>query len=421
MSLTSASVWERPLYQAIASYHQLISYPETILAPECFKEAGEKALPQSVLVLAHIASKMVLASSSIKIPRDQTESQLVKTVHALAAYGQRLEHVTSRKILEQMLERPDLDTSFFLTITLPREVFHLLDALVSWRTCNDELQKLNSTENDLHFLTDKITLFETLAAARTEPIMNEDAFAALKETSSEYCSKYLEQLSKCINELGTSVVEDLKGFKTKYGAAYTCADTWEMDTVTHLFESDTNVAEVKAASDAIVSLANICGTMSGIVGHSTVDEGLKAITEKMKLFSADAGKLISECKGVGATVIVSGTILNDPNTKENVLNALALASDYFNVGKDVLPGKLKKLVIDALGPASKPKASARKRKAEEDGGEETKPKKEKTQTQTQSEKAETPKEKDKSSKEKSSKEKSNKQKESSKEKKRKRS
>ena len=369
-----------------------------MLPSDCLKEPSEKGLPKSVLVMAHIASKLVIAFSGFKVPQDERKSQLSKTMQALSGFGNRLEHVTGRKILEQMVERPDMDTGFFRGggMQLPREVFHLLDALISWRTSNDELKLLASHENDLHFLTNKLSLYETLAAALTESIMNDEMFHPLKLTASDYCSQYLEQLTKTIDELGHSAVDELKKFEEKYGRVFASAEAWEMDGVAHLLEGDGSVAELKQASQSIINLANCCGRMSFIVGHGTVSEELDAVIVRMKLFSADAGKRISRCRSLGATCIVAGTLLNDPNTKQNIGDALALAMDYFNVGKDALPGKLKKLVVDGLGPAPKAKAGAKKRKGDEENtaaDEEAKPKKEK-QEKPSKEKADKSKQKE---------------------------
>lgn len=304
------------------------------------------------------------------VPEEHAHGGGGKALTSVATFLKALSFTAGRKALCAMLDSPDSKWDVKKLLPVPLQGFG--NCLALWGSVNSEHKSLEATEHDWAFLVNKITLFETFATSVKEPIMNEPLFEQLKGSCQAYVDSYVTSCEKALTELGKGLVSELDLFKQKHEPVVSCAETWQMQSVSSFFDAE-NAGEMKSqiesVQETIVTLGGMCDAMKGILGHMSSNEEFKAFQEKAKKFHSEALQLIKETQKVAGTVVMCGVFLGtvEETAKKDVMGALKFCEKELALSQDDLPTKLRKLVTDAVGSSKK---ANRKRNSGEEGAEE---------------------------------------------------
>ena len=313
----------------------------------------------------------------VALPSAQQDTRPGLAFLALGAMLKRLDHAASRRALEAMLGS-DADQAAIEKV-LPKPIAPLGHAIKMWREVEEEQKALDDCEHDFSVLAAKLGYFESLYMASTNPIMTDSMFGDMREPVKAYVTAFLETSQKALKGLGPSILADIEVFTKKYGPTVECAETWQMDSVNHMFENDalTVMAEdVKALGSSLDNLTKLLESMKGFLTQSSSCDQMMALVTEGKKFSSEATTIKKfACKAASTMMVASVYLTSDTSViADSLREILVIFSEDYNVTKEELPSKFKQMVIDALNtkPNSKKKRAKKAEEAEDEEPRESK-------------------------------------------------
>lgn len=282
--------------------------------------------------------------------KPQIDFQHGKTFKAIRMMFGRLRAISSMKILEAVMAAPEAAWNF--QELLPKEFRSFASVIVTSANLPEELKALQSAEHDWEVLSGKLSLFENLASAAGMNMLSDEMFQHLQAPVQAYLDEYLPACRKPMDEIGLGLLHELKQAKDKFGGVVSCAETWQMEPMMVIFDADEEEikAELEGISHNLTSLQTFCNGMRAVAGHSTSHPKFKVLIDDFNKFLVDSTSMIQDMKKVGTYLIVASELLapSDGAVKENVQEALKFCSQEFGISKEIISGKLLKMVNDAL-------------------------------------------------------------------------
>ena len=317
-------------------------------------------------IVEHLGKSLI----DVAVPRGQQDTRPGLAFQALGVMLKRLDHVASRKALQEMLGG-DADQGAIEKV-LPKSMAPLGHAIKMWREVEDQQKALDDGEHDFSLLSAKLGYFESLYMASINPIMTDPMFSDMREPIKAYVTTFLETSRKALQGLGPSILGDIQVFTKKYQQVVECAETWQMDPVNHLFEDEalkTMSEEVKALHSSLDNLGKLLESMKIFLSQTSSCDQMMALANEGKKFSSDAATAKKTACKAAATMMVASVYLTTDTSEiaERLQEILTIVSEDLKITKEELPSKFKQMVNDALN--CKPKRK-RSKKAEEGEGDE---------------------------------------------------
>lgn len=358
------------------------------------QDLGPKTIPAEIELFRRVVERFGNAFIKGAVPQKQMGSEPALAFGAIGQMLKRLEHVTSMKILQHIMDHNHDDVNVDVEKLLPKDHSAVAHAMTTWQLVPKELKDLEDQELDLTFIASKIGFFESFSLAVASPLMDDPMFSEAKDICQKYVTSFLQITETALTDLGESVLSDLKKFDDKYQQVVTCAETWQMEPVQGLFEEEANldaksdIEQLQASYDNVIKL---CESLKDLIGHSSTNEEMKRLIGKAHTFIKQASATKRSVGKTAFTLIVAACILTESadSVKASVDEALQLCRHDFGVTQADLPGKLGKMVADMgsgkpvgkkrgnAAPTEEAKAAPKPKRAkpapkEADGGEKLK-------------------------------------------------
>lgn len=228
-SAIAESAIETGIFNGLGHFASIFNFAKDVFPEECFSAASsenQNEFPPSVRLAFHYSVYMA-KHCGIETNKEQ-ESEHAKALNAVLSFLERLRFLTGRKTLQWLVTGESSNEGLGLDVEkmLPKELHGIGHAVKVWNTVSDELKALATSEHDWKNLCEKLSFFETISAALSDPVMADELFDHLRPACQEYVSAYLEACHSPMTQLGVGLMDEINQFLNKFGSISKYAEEW---------------------------------------------------------------------------------------------------------------------------------------------------------------------------------------------------